>query len=295
MSTDKSGIYTIINTVNGKVYVGSTKDFERRWGSHKRELTNDIHGNSYLQRSWNKYGESAFEFMICEYVDDPEQLIDCEQYWLDFHRMYIGVYNIQLVIDRSALSDETKVKMSVAKKGKKRDPFTEEHKHKTSQSLMGHSVSEESKRKKMYTIFRLLGLGDGSYPALKHKKTGEIIPTGNDLVALCLERKLSVTQMAKMVCRMCYTCEGWQLKDDPLLHKLSRPYPSFIHKGTGEIVPAGRGLATLCRKLGVPYTGEHGCARRGWVSLWLETRWGNRKRVNFPTCVLGGLWYNYVK
>lgn len=26
-----SGIYKIVNTLNGKCYVGSTKDFQKRW------------------------------------------------------------------------------------------------------------------------------------------------------------------------------------------------------------------------------------------------------------------------
>lgn len=30
----KSGIYQIKNTLNSKVYVGSTKDFEKRWKRH---------------------------------------------------------------------------------------------------------------------------------------------------------------------------------------------------------------------------------------------------------------------
>jgi len=31
----KSGIYKIINTVNGKFYIGSTKDADKRWYDHE--------------------------------------------------------------------------------------------------------------------------------------------------------------------------------------------------------------------------------------------------------------------
>ncbi len=105
MNVATSGIYVIINTVNSKVYVGSTKDLEGRWGQHRRELCKGVHCNPYLQRSWSKHGENAFEFMVCEYTDNTEQLIEREQYWLDFHRLFVDVYNAILVVDRSSLTE----------------------------------------------------------------------------------------------------------------------------------------------------------------------------------------------
>lgn len=52
----KSGIYQIKNTLNGKVYVGSAKDFEKRWKRHFKDLENGVHSSIKFQRSFNKHG-----------------------------------------------------------------------------------------------------------------------------------------------------------------------------------------------------------------------------------------------
>ena len=60
------GIYQIKNIVNGKVYVGSAKDFDERWGSHLYDLRRGTHINPHLQRSFSKHGEQNFEFGVVE-------------------------------------------------------------------------------------------------------------------------------------------------------------------------------------------------------------------------------------
>lgn len=49
-------IYKIINTINGKIYVGSAKYFAGRKGEHYSMLRNNKHSNKHLQNSYNKYG-----------------------------------------------------------------------------------------------------------------------------------------------------------------------------------------------------------------------------------------------
>ena len=71
----KSGIYKIINKVNGKYYVGSTKDFNKRWLDHKSALIGNRHPNDKLQRAWNKYGQDKFEFVITESTDPTKTIL----------------------------------------------------------------------------------------------------------------------------------------------------------------------------------------------------------------------------
>lgn len=59
-----SGIYRIVNTINKKCYVGSSKNISRRWYIHRSALKNKRHHCIYLQRSWNKYGAATFKFEI---------------------------------------------------------------------------------------------------------------------------------------------------------------------------------------------------------------------------------------
>lgn len=84
----KSGIYKITNIKNGKFYVGSAKNIERRWWEHKNDLKKNKHINHKLQHAWNFYGESGFEFLILENVSESE-LFQREQFYLDMFKPYI--------------------------------------------------------------------------------------------------------------------------------------------------------------------------------------------------------------
>ncbi|MDX1373312.1 MAG: GIY-YIG nuclease family protein, partial [Nitrososphaeraceae archaeon] len=85
-------IYLIINTINGKFYLGRTNNLQRRKKSHFNKLKNNKHYNSYLQKAYNKYGRKAFKF-ICYERNVPKER---EQFWLDLYFQYSPelLYNI---------------------------------------------------------------------------------------------------------------------------------------------------------------------------------------------------------
>ena len=60
------GIYKIVNIVNNKIYIGASKDIERRWREHKCELKSNRHCNQKLQNDYNIYGEDKFAYEIIE-------------------------------------------------------------------------------------------------------------------------------------------------------------------------------------------------------------------------------------
>lgn len=80
------GVYAIVNSVNGKLYIGSSAStFSRRWTQHRHELRNGRHKNRYLQSAWNKHGEAAFKFKIlC--VTEPREAVEYEQAFIDLHK-----------------------------------------------------------------------------------------------------------------------------------------------------------------------------------------------------------------
>lgn len=90
------GVYVITCATNGKVYVGSAVNLEKRWRAHRNDLNRRAHHSSYLQRAWDKYGAEAFVFTVLEVVDDKNLLIQAEQKWLDVYESYDGKkgYNI---------------------------------------------------------------------------------------------------------------------------------------------------------------------------------------------------------
>lgn len=85
------GIYRIKNLKNEKCYYGSSKNIEKRWGTHKNHLNGGKHHNILLQRSWDKYSEESFIFEVVEECDE-KILLEREQYYLDSKPEYnIGV------------------------------------------------------------------------------------------------------------------------------------------------------------------------------------------------------------
>lgn len=108
------GIYKITNLVNGKVYIGQSRDLHRRYLTHLRELRQRKHINYHLQNAWNKYGENNFKFEIIEECLE-KQLNDKETYWFNYYKP--NVYNLGNTGNVQTASDETKNKISNSLKG----------------------------------------------------------------------------------------------------------------------------------------------------------------------------------
>jgi group I intron endonuclease len=140
-----SGVYEIVNTVNGNRYIGSSVNIYRRWHLHKHDLRYGKHHSSYLQRAWNKYGEDKFIFrmiLIC----DSRNVIYYENLLLGrFH----PVYNLCLKAKSCfgiKRSDEQKRKLSELHKG---IALSEEHKQKLRDAAKHRPpISEETRERK---------------------------------------------------------------------------------------------------------------------------------------------------
>jgi len=118
----KPGIYKITNTVNNKIYIGCASNIRTRVNGHLYDLRRNMHSNSYLQKSWNKYGESIFVFKTHE-LCDVKDLHSKEHYWaneLNCFDRSIG-YNLKPTDPNgcSIHSEKTKEKLRQANKGKK--------------------------------------------------------------------------------------------------------------------------------------------------------------------------------
>lgn len=80
-----SGIYKIVNLINGKFYVGSAKDICGRWIRHRSELNRRKHHNIHLENAWHKYGSKNFLFIIIERLPSDiteKELFDKEDIYL---------------------------------------------------------------------------------------------------------------------------------------------------------------------------------------------------------------------
>lgn len=113
-----SGIYTITCIANGRVYVGSAVDFGSRRRLHLHNLRNGNHHSQKMQRSFNKYGESAFEFALvleCE----RDCLIAEEQKFINEIRPWFNSNPVAGSRLGSKATQETKERLRLSHLGKK--------------------------------------------------------------------------------------------------------------------------------------------------------------------------------
>jgi hypothetical protein len=103
-----SGIYKIENTINSKVYVGSSNNIKVRWRKHKALLRHNKHPNQHLQNAWNKYGEDVFIFSVVE-LCPINSLLNKEQHYIDLLK---PEYNQTLVAGKVEMTTDRRKKLS---------------------------------------------------------------------------------------------------------------------------------------------------------------------------------------
>jgi hypothetical protein len=134
-----TGIYEIRNILDGKKYIGSAKNLEKRWRDHKYYLAKNKHHSILLQRAWDLYGEHNFSFFVLETVEHLEKLTEREQFYLDTFKTYEPENGYNLCKTANSMlgykySDDQKRWMSENRKGEKNQHYGKKH-------------SEETKRK----------------------------------------------------------------------------------------------------------------------------------------------------
>lgn len=104
----KCGIYLVENLLNGKKYVGSSKDMYYRLRRHLSDLRKRQHGNQHWQNSFNKYGEKIWFSKILETCLE-EELLNREEYYM---KLLKPEYNKILTPNRPVLSQSSRDKVS---------------------------------------------------------------------------------------------------------------------------------------------------------------------------------------
>ena len=113
-----AGVYEIRNTLNDKVYVGSSVNVKKRITSHRGYLTRREHPSLHLQAAWDKYGSEAFVFkqlIVC----DKKDILFYEQRIMDGYKANqreFG-YNTRIVVESCAglkLSESHKAKIAAS-------------------------------------------------------------------------------------------------------------------------------------------------------------------------------------
>jgi group I intron endonuclease len=123
-----SGIYGILNKLNNKIYIGSSKSLGSRLNEHKYDLIKNIHNNKKLQRAFLKYGLDNFIFLLLEKCDESD-LLSREQYYLDLYKCYDSNfgYNLCPTANRTVISEETRNWFKINNKGEKNKFYGKKH------------------------------------------------------------------------------------------------------------------------------------------------------------------------
>ena len=119
------GVYAIVNTASQKVYVGSSKNVNKRFLCHASFLRNGKHHCAHLQSSFDLNGPKAFQFRILAECSTREEAQALEQAMLDI--WHGDFYNASKRADHlhrldRPLDEATKQKISVKNSGAFRSP-----------------------------------------------------------------------------------------------------------------------------------------------------------------------------
>ena len=91
--------YIIKCATSGKNYYGSTSNFKKRVTQHKYLLLRNRHHSAHLQKAWNKYGETAFEFSILKVFECAEMMLLAEKALLETY--FKNAYNISTEVNKA--------------------------------------------------------------------------------------------------------------------------------------------------------------------------------------------------
>ena len=110
------GIYEIENSIDGKRYIGSSVNPEKRKYKHFWMLKRGIHDNIYLQNSVNKFGIESFKFNLIEECEE-NLLIERENHYINLYKSNIQDFgfNMALVNEfrRNNYNEDVKRKLSL--------------------------------------------------------------------------------------------------------------------------------------------------------------------------------------
>lgn len=115
------GIYAITHVSTGRQYIGQSSDIKKRWRAHVLRLNAKSHHSPILQNAWDKYGPSAFSFLVLE-ICELAETDRIEQGYLDRLNPHFNIAKFARSRRGVPLSPEARSKISLALTGRKRSP-----------------------------------------------------------------------------------------------------------------------------------------------------------------------------
>lgn len=162
-----TGIYRLVNMVNGKTYIGLSANIERRWIEHR--TPRNMRKQTSLARALRKYGCENFRMEVIEECDNSK-LSEREMFWIatlkpEYNRTDGGIGPRGFTVSQSV-----RKKLSIA--GRRQwDAMTTEQQERVKKFQLtgpgkGHPVSDEVRNK-----IRTALLGRKDTPEVRLRKS----------------------------------------------------------------------------------------------------------------------------
>ena len=79
-----AGVYAIVNTANGKAYIGSSIHIALRWAHHRFNFRRGRGPSKAMAKDWQITGGQGFDFVVLEVIaPDNDALERAERHWLN--------------------------------------------------------------------------------------------------------------------------------------------------------------------------------------------------------------------
>lgn len=68
----KMGVFQIRNTLNNKIFIGSSTNLDAIWNRHRVQLNAGMHPNTALQQDWKQLGAEIFAYEILSEIEQKD-------------------------------------------------------------------------------------------------------------------------------------------------------------------------------------------------------------------------------
>lgn len=113
-------IYKVTNLINGKLYIGQSRDVKERWRGHRKCK------KSILGRAIQKYGKESFKFEIIDKAFSFEDLNYKEVFYIKFYKS-LAPYGYNLESGGSTQKEFSEVTIEKMSEGQRRRFKTKIH------------------------------------------------------------------------------------------------------------------------------------------------------------------------
>jgi group I intron endonuclease len=208
------GIYKIVNKINNRIYIGSTKSFKTRFKNHYNTLTSNKHHNKFMQNDFNKtFCENNFLFEVIEIENDKNKRFEKEQHYIDKHYdNQKQCYNLSknANLSREGLKNKKTPNVSIDKRCK--SPSAEILNKRTAKIREVRGTTESSEKSKVSAKNQW-----AKYSAnisVINCTTQEIVLITGTVRQFCLFHNLSYKSFNQLVNKKIKTSGGWRLLEN---------------------------------------------------------------------------------